>query len=276
MNQRLKELVQRKKMEKKEYSSSIYSGSFFGTSERLIVSQGVVQKRDCYSVRPGSLLRRIRQSRAEKDDGKVEDLDVHDKVECIKYSRDYSFLFSDDDAPAAAAPKVVSPSHVRIDSPEKKAVTTRVPVVVSQKKVSALPVLPMSSKQSSSTRKDDVNRPIRENKPKVAAAVVHKEVSRRPPTEVRRPMKRPRRHDDEDEDEKALRMLREMTGYDPRKYTDRGDDRNMEASFHDIEKEERKSSKLGRKEDEEELRKIAEEERMERLRKEAKERRKLR
>ncbi|CAI9112656.1 OLC1v1013129C1 [Oldenlandia corymbosa var. corymbosa] len=187
----------------KEYSS-MYNGSFFGTSERLIVSQGVIQKSsDRYSVRPGSFLRRIQQSRVGKDDGRVKDLDV----------------------------------------------TTRVPVVASQKKVIA-PV-PVSLKQSSSARKDDdVNRLIRENKPKVAA-VVPKEVSRRPPSpEARRPMKRPTRHyDDEEEDENAnaLRMMREMTGYDPRTYTDRGDDRNMEASFHDIEKEERKSAKLGRK-----------------------------
>ncbi|GFP86645.1 hypothetical protein PHJA_000808300 [Phtheirospermum japonicum] len=53
-------------------------------------------------------------------------------------------------------------------------------------------------------------------------------------------------------------MIRGLFGYDPTKYGDDDDidDRRMEANFHDIEKEERRSAKIARKEDAEELRKL--------------------
>jgi len=53
-----------------------------------------------------------------------------------------------------------------------------------------------------------------------------------------------------------------MFNYDPRKYRDidMQDDRNMESNAHEILREERFSSYVGRKEDEEEYRKIMREE----------------
>lgn len=87
----------------------------------------------------------------------------------------------------------------------------------------------------------------------------------------RRPAKRPTRWDEEDDDDPLLEM-RKITRYDPSKYhDDDDDDSNMEATFADIEKEELRSARIARKEDEEELRKIEEEERRERLKRERRE-----
>jgi protein SPT2 len=79
--------------------------------------------------------------------------------------------------------------------------------------------------------------------------------------------------DEYDEDEDAIRQIREIMGYNPNKYRGRDeDDRGMEANFHDILREENRSARLARQEDEEELRKIEEEERRERERLKAKKR----
>ncbi|RVX23971.1 hypothetical protein CK203_000660 [Vitis vinifera] len=94
-----------------------------------------------------------------------------------------------------------------------------------------------------------------------------------------RPKKKPVRRysDDEDDDEdgKAINMIRRMFGYNPNKYAGRDDDdddSDMEANFDDILKEERRSARIAREEDERELRLIEEEEERERLRKLAKKR----
>ncbi|KAK2994528.1 hypothetical protein RJ640_012527 [Escallonia rubra] len=60
------------------------------------------------------------------------------------------------------------------------------------------------------------------------------------------------------------KMLRKLTGYDPRKYANEKDD-VVETNFGGIEKDERRSAKLARKEDAEEILKIEAEERKERL-----------
>ncbi|XP_075498594.1 uncharacterized protein LOC142536974 [Primulina tabacum] len=66
---------------------------------------------------------------------------------------------------------------------------------------------------------------------------------------------------DGSDDDKAINMIRKMFGYNPNKYQDADDDSDMEANFDDILREERRSEKIGKREDEEELRKLEEEER---------------
>lgn len=87
----------------------------------------------------------------------------------------------------------------------------------------------------------------------------------------KKPKKRRIDEDDPDEDD-PIKMIRGMFRYDPKKFAaiDEGDDRCMEADFHQILKEEKHSSKLGREEDEAELLKIEEEERKEKMRKKQK------
>ncbi|KAL9269860.1 hypothetical protein AKJ16_DCAP06943 [Drosera capensis] len=77
--------------------------------------------------------------------------------------------------------------------------------------------------------------------------------------------------DDEDEGAKALAMIRKMFRYNPAQYA--GDDEDisdMEADFRTIEREEKKSARIAREEDERELRLIEEEERQKRMRKKRK------
>ncbi|KAH0460183.1 hypothetical protein IEQ34_010846 [Dendrobium chrysotoxum] len=77
-----------------------------------------------------------------------------------------------------------------------------------------------------------------------------------------------RRRSDEDDDADAIQMIRNMFRYNPSKYAYADDDdSDMEADFSQIEREERRSSQIARKEDEEQLRLIEEDERRERMRK---------
>ncbi|KAK4367898.1 hypothetical protein RND71_011690 [Anisodus tanguticus] len=88
----------------------------------------------------------------------------------------------------------------------------------------------------------------------------------------RRPARKPMRHDEDDDGAKAISEIRRMFGYNPNRYRDDDDTSDMEANFDDILREEKRSAKIAKQEDEEELRKIEEEERRERLRKQAKKR----
>ncbi|CAL5015500.1 unnamed protein product [Urochloa decumbens] len=77
-----------------------------------------------------------------------------------------------------------------------------------------------------------------------------------------------RRFDDDEDEENPFAMIRNMFGYDPRKYVGRDeDDSDMEADFATIEREEKRSARIARQEDEEQLRLIEEEERREQERK---------
>ncbi|KAL0381475.1 UNVERIFIED_CONTAM: hypothetical protein Sangu_0211800 [Sesamum angustifolium] len=77
--------------------------------------------------------------------------------------------------------------------------------------------------------------------------------------------KRPR-HDDDSDGENAINMIRQMFGYNPNRFRDDDDVSDMEANFDDIMREEKRSAKIAKREDEEQLRLIEEEERRERMR----------
>ncbi|KAL6911660.1 hypothetical protein ACP4OV_000465 [Aristida adscensionis] len=69
----------------------------------------------------------------------------------------------------------------------------------------------------------------------------------------------------DDEDNKISSIIRGMFNYHPEKFAGRDEDvSDMEADYASIQKEERRSAKLARKEDQEQLRLIEEEERLER------------
>lgn len=57
----------------------------------------------------------------------------------------------------------------------------------------------------------------------------------------------------DDEDTDVSKHIREIFGYDKRKYADLDDDDIEEASFAQIQKEEMRSAKIGRKEDLEDM-----------------------
>ncbi|XP_078155298.1 uncharacterized protein LOC144551267 [Carex rostrata] len=69
-------------------------------------------------------------------------------------------------------------------------------------------------------------------------------------------------------DDNAIDMIRKMFKYNPKRWAGVDeDDSDMEVGFDVIQKEERRSSKIGKKEDEEQLRLIEEEEKRDRMRK---------
>ncbi|XP_011073645.1 protein SPT2 homolog isoform X1 [Sesamum indicum] len=77
--------------------------------------------------------------------------------------------------------------------------------------------------------------------------------------------KRPR-YDEDSDGENAINMIRQMFGYNPNRFRDDDDVSDMEANFDDIMREEKRSAKIAKREDEEQLRLIEEEERRERMR----------
>ncbi|XP_030975570.1 protein SPT2 homolog [Quercus lobata] len=111
----------------------------------------------------------------------------------------------------------------------------------------------MLPKQPMTSSKPQMNKP-------------QKKIPSHPTSQEHRPKKKPvkRYPDDGDEDENAISLIRQMFGYNPGRYRDEGDDSDMEANFEDIMKEEKRSAKIARKEDEEQLRLIEEEEERER------------
>ncbi|KAF3439142.1 hypothetical protein FNV43_RR17417 [Rhamnella rubrinervis] len=172
------------------------------------------------------------------------------------------------------------PSKMPASFLEKKAsapiVKSSMPVV---HKPPSLKAQPSISKQRVE-QKREMREPIQSNKAKLLPKQPvglskpqinkpQKQVSSHHKYQDNRPKKRPvsRYSDDEgDEDADAFSMLRQIIRYNPGKYADREDDlSDMEANFEDIMKEERRSAKIARKEDEEERLKIEEEERLERL-----------
>ncbi|KAF7809501.1 protein SPT2-like protein isoform X1 [Senna tora] len=154
-------------------------------------------------------------------------------------------------------------------------VPSKTPVNAVQK---PLPSKAQSSipKQSVVQRKDprELNKPkitpkqsVAQSKPQINKPLKHNPI--RPASQDYRPKKKPKRYSSDEDD--AINMIRSMFNYRPDRFADEDDDDSgMEAGFDEIMKEERRSAKIARKEDEEELRLIEAEEERERKRRLAK------
>ncbi|CAA0841075.1 SPT2 chromatin protein [Striga hermonthica] len=110
----------------------------------------------------------------------------------------------------------------------------------------------------SSSSRDQLRRPP----PKAPAS--HRLADERPKAKYKRPL-----DDDVDDPSAISSMIRSMFRYNPNNFSDDDDDRDMEANFEDIVREEKRSAKIAREEDERELR-LEEEERRRRLAKKRK------
>ncbi|KAG7951385.1 hypothetical protein I3843_12G004700 [Carya illinoinensis] len=135
---------------------------------------------------------------------------------------------------------------------------------------SSAPKQPLEQKrgqQESNKSKIVSKQPLTSSKPKINKP--QKQISSYQTSRDHRPLKKPRpvsRHSDDDDDGvKAISMIRQMFRYNPNRYEDDGDDSDMEANYADIMREEQRSAKIAREEDEEQLRLIEEEEERERL-----------
>lgn len=165
--------------------------------------------------------------------------------------------------PIATMEKKASASGVKNSIPgvQKKPLPSKLHQSISKPRLEQKKVLQepkksrMMPKQPMASSKPQMNKP-------------QKQIPSHPTSRMHRPPKKKpvRRHSD-DEDENAISMIRQMFGYNPSRFHDDGDDSDMEARYDDILKEERRSAKIARKEDEEQRILIEQEEERERLRK---------
>ncbi|XP_021655241.2 uncharacterized protein LOC110646188 isoform X2 [Hevea brasiliensis] len=176
------------------------------------------------------------------------------------------------------------PSKMPLSTMEKKSIAPAAKTILPAarkplppNKQSSVPRLQVEQKRVLPQPKKNVvmpNKPVASSKPQINRPV--KQISSHASLQNNHPKKKPARpfFDDEDEDTKALDIIRQM--FNTRRYADRYDDEDddsmMEANFDDIMREERRSAKIAKEEDEEQLRLIEEEERREQQRKLAKKR----
>ncbi|XP_057983649.1 protein spt2-like [Malania oleifera] len=127
-----------------------------------------------------------------------------------------------------------------------------------------MPKQPVTLKQPVASSKTQPNKPFKQ---------ISSHASLQEHRHKKKPVRRYSDDEDDDEDGRAISMIRKMFRYNPNKFSGRDDDdSDMEANFDDILKEERRSARIARQEDEEELKRIEEEERRERMRKTEKKR----
>ncbi|KAK3027641.1 hypothetical protein RJ639_040248 [Escallonia herrerae] len=226
-------------------------GSFFGPSQPSLAPR-LLQK-------TSQLLEEAKKTAAAKTgvSGTLERVNEvlarRAKIEKLAASRDYSFLSSNDSQvlPHASTKNLSLNTH----SPSKSKTVEKKLVGAGSTNAKQQP---RKNPNPSLQNKFEKKNPSTPKSPLVKREEVGKSRNMRP---------RQISGDEEaneNEDERAFRMLRKLTRYDPRKYANDKDD-VMETNFGGIEKEERRSAKLARKEDAEEIRKIAAEERKERL-----------
>ncbi|KAL2523426.1 uncharacterized protein Fot_27349 [Forsythia ovata] len=165
-----------------------------------------------------------------------------EKVQWLKSSRDYSFLSYDDDkfqnSVINPVPRMVkNVSKYCISMPKKKFEESR--------KGKVTPKLPLTSSklQSKESGFKNSGRSNLEGEVRKRKFVIY---------------------DDEDDDtEQAISIIRRMFRYDPKKFGNDADDRNIDATFSDIQKVETRSAKIARKEDAQELKRIVKQEKRE-------------
>lgn len=242
-------------------------GTFFGPSQpcisRRVIKEGKAFMEEQLTKKPQTL-----------PPEPAVTMDVKLKVQTLKKNRDYSCLLSEKDSSQALSPpsretpsggdKGLSTLASRESSstlsvPESNRfpplTVAKKPALIGSKKVAAhrpkLP-LPHTSGQKRKLLEAD------------------KITKLRPLASDRLRKMRPAR--DDEEGSRAISMIiRNLFRYDPNKYAGMdSDDRNMEASFHDILKEENRSAKLAREEDKREQLLLEAEEKQGNLRKEAK------
>ncbi|KAF9665653.1 hypothetical protein SADUNF_Sadunf16G0145300 [Salix dunnii] len=225
-------------------------------------------------------------------------MDHRTKVQRLRQTRDYSFLFSDDNnqtLPVSSA----TPARASVPSTQHCAGSDNVKglrkfndpkLKPKQPPLACNSLMPLTNKQVMEkipSRMSLQRKPIlKRQRPNDATSnpkqpvKPHEMTSKRVRDNISSPIsnlqdqyRRNKRGltDDEDdcEGEKALLIIRKM--FNTKRFAGRDDgDRKMEASFGDIMKEEKRSERLGRKEDQEQLRLLEEKASRQRMRTSAK------
>ena len=281
-------------------------GSFFGPSQPSIAPRVIQESKS-------KLQTQIPQHRAVSADILLSAMDNQTKVQRLRQTRDYSFLFSDDNnltpPVSSATPTQASVPSIKHYADVKRLRKFNDPELKPKQPALACSLKPLTNKavmEKIPSRMSLQYQCTDKRKPIIKAVHPTKQFAgsndskgpRRPndvtlnpkqpvkPHEMKnkrvrdnisspavsnlqdhRPKKR-RLSDEEDdcEGEKALLIIRKM--FNTKRFAGRDDrDIKMEASFGDITKEEKRSERLGRKEDREQLRLLEENARRQRMRK---------
>ncbi|KAM7254165.1 hypothetical protein ACFE04_031847 [Oxalis oulophora] len=271
------------------------NGSFFGPSETIILSSSVIHNRALVLAKHQSRkaissslwkktpeasnnsimqeIRKIQDSKSKTSSSiwseKIPRVLKPNKKE-LKEARDYSSLFADEPEPVIVPTQRVEVKKVVKEIPKKQ----QPPVVVASKKhmEQSAVVRKVVERQVSSK---DTNLAMQQQKVEVQHPKkkprIQKNEDEKSTTSTTLKKKQPRRasdnhSNDPNEDLKALMMIRKM--FNTERYANADDDdRNMVVGFNEILKEEKRSARIGRKEDAKELELIIEEEKRERERK---------
>ncbi|KAJ4914097.1 SPT2 chromatin protein [Raphanus sativus] len=273
-------------------------GSFFGPSQPGIASRVLQESKPLLKdeLLAAKALDSIQINKSTPSPTSVSEAnELKRKAKQLKESRDYSFLFSDDaelpvsikEPPSSLVPNSRASSRGSHSSrprsstkgqpqtklgsklrPQRPAAPARISVPMDHSKK-------LTQKPSSSSKpltSDPKEQRKVSNETKRSSQVVPRKQAL-PPSKQREVSKPPLKQAHQlkkklsEEDEEALRMIREMCKTDrfARRDLDDYDDRCMEATLEDIIKEEKRSEKLAKKEDAEQLRLIEEDEKRERL-----------
>ncbi|XP_061956004.1 uncharacterized protein LOC133677851 [Populus nigra] len=257
--------------------------SFFGPSQPSIAPRVIQESKSKQQTQ-------IPQHRAVSADILLSAMDNQTKVQRLRQTRDYSFLFSDDNN---LTPPVSSATPAQASVPSSKHYTNvkglrkfNDPKLNPKQPALACSLKPLTNKgvmektpsrMSLQYQCTDKRKPIvKAVHPTKQLVKPHEMTNKRVRDNISSSVsnlqdhcpKKRRLSDEEDdcEGEKALLIIRKM--FNTKRFASRDDrDIKMEASFGDITKEEKRSERLGRKEDREQLRLLEENARRQRMRK---------
>lgn len=204
------------------------------------------------------------------------------KMQKMKYARDYSFLHSDDKQPQRPLSKKISASNPDRTSPKipqkNRAVFKVMKHVSLNAKMPDKTTIKKNSKSSDGADRLKIetitlkkNVTIRNGKHEITSLRVGKSIDKATTKPVvtskaslqigskKRHLHQMNTNEGDENGFDYRNEIRKMFKYNPDKYEDDRDTRNMEAGFHDILKEEKRSGLIARKEDQIELKRIEEE-----------------
>lgn len=188
-------------------------------------------------------------------------IDRKAKIQRLKESRDYSFLLSDEREAPVPKKEIASYGNclIRLKPFQVGNGTSKKPAErnLEQKRPLREPCKPKIMQEQ----------PVASSKPQMKKPAVKQNPSQASTQDPNKKRKQISSYEDDHyEGEMALRIIRKM--FNTKRFVGRDDaDINMETTYEQINKEEKRSERLARKEDQAQLRLIEEEERRERMRK---------
>ncbi|KAK4436417.1 hypothetical protein Salat_0805400 [Sesamum alatum] len=271
-------------------------GSFFGPSE-IVFADRVIQETKSWLENPsfdqrGRKFKNVAERKKSAEASKIAEavlqkMGTRKEVQRLKDNRDYSFLSSECEIPVpgeksnkSGPPEKIQgvqvikkgsqnrqgssflSSDCETPMPGKKPnVNSKPPAKIQGvhqviKKPSETGIKNSRPKKDSQVSRDS-KKPLEKKMKPLISKKSHQKENPRPEADGRKRKLKPQA--DQEENTDAINIIREMFGYDPTKFCDDKEDLEMDATFDDIQKEERRSMRIAKKEDDQELRKILQE-----------------